>query len=372
MADETETLHHVRTLSRRLPKAQLHLHLDGSLSPTFLATQALQQNIPLPVPPAQLRSHLLALKAQHGTVQSSGKNWRAFDICNAYLQTLEALRTATSDVVRRLLACNTRVIEIRFCPALHVRRGLSLDEVVEAVVKGYKIGVGDEWVRGGIIVAALRSCGVAHVQEMAHVARRWYQKGVIGMDIAGDEGSYNLSQFANVLQAVELPLTLHAGEWGADAKQNVSDAVKIGAARIGHALAAGGDETLCKLIREKAVYVEACLTANCSGRGRVEKGRFDLHPIKWMLERDVAIAAFSCDNLLLSGTEAYQADPVEEIVRARVGSTLSWRQIARVLKNGARASFDRMTSERECQSFLDDFERQVDAVLADVLQQEQG
>lgn len=273
-------------------------------------------------------------------------------------------------MVRSLLACNTRVIEIRFCPALHVECGLSLDEVVEAVVGGYKKGVGDEWVRGGVIVVALRSCGVAHVQQMADVARRWYRKGVIGMDIAGDEGSYNLAQFADVLQAVRLPLTLHAGEWGADAKQNVRDAVKIGAARIGHALAVGGDETLCKLIKEKAVYVETCLTANCSGRGRVEKGRFDLHPIKWMLEREVAVAAFSCDNLLLSGTEACQADPVEEIVRARIGSKLSWRQIARVLKNGARASFDHMGSERECQNFVDDFEQQVHAVLADVMQQE--
>lgn len=114
---------------------------------------------------------------------------------------------------------------------MHTERSSSVDEVVEAVLRRYQSCVGAKCLRGGIITAALCSCEPPHVQHTAGVAQHWYGEGVIAMDLASYEGSYDLLQFAKVLRAMHVSLKLHAGEWGVNAKQNVSDVVEISAAR---------------------------------------------------------------------------------------------------------------------------------------------
>lgn len=367
----------VRALARRLPKAQLHLHLDGSLPESFFSSHSPSLSIPLPCPSSSLRAHLLSQKAaaflKNGNSQPKGGNWDVFTFCNRFLQTAPLLTEAAETVVFHLVAgCNCRVVEIRFCPALHTQQGLSQDDAVRAVVSGFTTAVAraQRRVRGGVLLCALRSYPTSHVAETAALAERWMGRGVVGLDLAGDEASYLLAIHERPLRevAVAVPLTLHAGEWGAHGRGNLKLAVDIGARRVGHALALRGDDGMLKMVRERGVYVEACVTANCSGGNKVPADRFHLHPVKEMVEKGVKVAGFNCDNLLLSGTVKNRPDPTEEIVRARLGCGLAWMQIRQVLISGASASFDDMGSAEERDDFVKEFAAEVDAVLVDVVE----
>lgn len=152
-------------MAEALPKVELHLHLDGSLDPgdlgnagwvvrahpedeeknvpfpAFLEEQSLKQSLPLPVPTGQIRSYLLTRKQENLLATKSnsvsiGQNWSTFDFCNAFLQTEEAIQSSMISLLRHLRSCNVVYAEIRFCPELHTRKGLSLDQVIQAAIRG--------------------------------------------------------------------------------------------------------------------------------------------------------------------------------------------------------------------------------------------
>lgn len=376
MGEDEQT---VGDIVRCLPKVQLHLHLDGSISEDLIAAHAKARNVTLPTSPASLRDHLLSAKqkseTRHSFVQDRNSNWDIFNFCNSFLQTSIELTHATKTVTQALVSHNVWIAEIRFCPALHTSEGLTLDEVVAAVVHGFKSVEATHLpygLRGGIIICALRSYDQAHVAEMAGLARRWRGRGVIGLDLAGDEGTYPLSLHKPALQkAVSdgIPLTVHAGEWGEHGLENVSVALDIGVQRIGHGLVLRESESSCRELVRRNVFLETCITANCNSERKVPPGRFDLHPVKCFLERGVRVAAFNCDNLLLSGTRSFKPDPTEEIVRARLRCGLTWRQVAQVLVDGVRASFDETVCEGDGR-FLQLFEKEVMTVLQPFIQAE--
>ncbi|KAI0563748.1 adenosine deaminase [Gracilaria domingensis] len=369
-------LQRVRETAARLPKAQLHLHLDGSLSEGFIARCSAARGVTLPCDEARLREHLVASKqrdvANDKFVQQANGNWSQFDFCNQFLQTKEQLCSATRELVSHLVAQNVWVVEVRFCPLLHVHERLRADEAVAAVVEGYERARNDAraclpcGLKGGVILCALRSHDEQKVVHVCKLAENWLHRGVVGLDIAGDERSYPLQLHASHLQAAHqngVPLTLHAGECAFEgARENVSLALRIGAERIGHGLVLSSSEDLCRDMR--GVFLETCLTANCSGGYKIAADRYDLHPIQTLLERGVRVAGFNIDNLLLSGTVSNRADAVEEIVRARMHCQLSWEQIAQVLVDGARASFDDSlrSSKGECE-FLTQFEQTVNSIV---------
>mmetsp|Transcript_5409 Transcript_5409/g.7064 ORF Transcript_5409/g.7064 Transcript_5409/m.7064 type:complete len:244 (-) Transcript_5409:5-736(-) len=207
-------------IARRLPKTELHLHLDGSLSTAFVVKKARARGISL-VPPLsredvlnddtaaqRLRSAIHHMKTEtinKGNVQKASGNWPVFDFCNQFLQTsadlFEAVETLCADLVKE----NVRYAEIRFCPELHTLEGLTSSEAVEAVTGGFKnfarnhAQPQNRRFRGGIIICALRSKPLSHAVEMAELAVNYRTKGVLGFDVAGDEGSYPLGIFSEAL-----------------------------------------------------------------------------------------------------------------------------------------------------------------------------
>ena len=190
--------------------------------------------------------------------QQQGKNWPTFDFCNQFLQMSEELTAATTDLLSRLANENVHYAEIRFCPALHILEGLTSAQAVEAVILGYR---SQEAVLGGVIICALRSKTEDHGIEMAKLAGNYLQRsstepvGVVGFDIAGDEGRYPLASpkdpmVAGCRKAKELgvPITIHAGEFVVqnkfDTGANIRYAVELGARRIGHGIALRSDDQL--------------------------------------------------------------------------------------------------------------------------------
>jgi adenosine deaminase len=203
-----------KQLLSRLPKTELHLHLDGSLPFEFILKRAVERNILLPATTSQeLRNYIHDLKTKARKIdpkhtQMAGKNWGVFDWCNQFLQTKEELKDAASLICKNIERDhNVKRVELRFCPTLHTLEGLTPKEAVEAVVEG----VPDT---GGVIICALRSNDAQHSLEMAQLTIETNNQTngkVCGFDIAGDEGSYPLhihQESIKLCKTNQIPVTV--------------------------------------------------------------------------------------------------------------------------------------------------------------------
>ncbi|HAJ05900.1 MAG TPA: adenosine deaminase [Chloroflexi bacterium] len=343
-----------------LPKSELHLHLDGSLDPDFIASRAVDRGVQLPVEASKLREYLHVLKSKRshiGDSVSTNSNWSNFDFCNQFLQTKEELKQATRSLCKKLRDDNVVLAEIRFCPALHTLEGLSVNDVVEGVVSGFQDAEKSYDIKGGIIICALRSYGVSHTCEMVELAASWIGKGVIGFDIAGDEGAFPLNIHEDGIKKavdVDLPFTLHAGEWPENTVRNIELAVDLGTRRLGHGITLCKDNALMERVASLGITVECCLTSNVGWKVPSYKE----HPIRKMFDAGIKVCINS-DNLLLSGTndrEAYTSGEVRHLFND-VG--FSWDQVRTVLMNGVFASF----SPEIDKQWLLDYEAKIEKVL---------
>ena len=208
----------LKDLAKKLPKTEVHLHLDGSLSAEFICKRAKVRNIKLGVDKSNLRTFLHSRKQVQiadGNKQKIKGNWGIFDFCNQFLQTKEELVEATTDLLHRCAKENVRCCEIRFCPTLHTLEGLSERDAVQSVINGYIKAKETIDIEGGVIVCALRSYPKEHAIKMAQIASEFlkYTPGVVGYDIAGDEGSYGLELMMDGVREanrLNVPVTVHA------------------------------------------------------------------------------------------------------------------------------------------------------------------
>ena len=283
----------LRQFLSKAPKPQLHLHLDGSLSYPFvmqsvarlietnrdLSRQQLFFDIDVePKNRDELRHWLMSLKKRQfadNSVVKKNTNWEVFDFCNQFLQTREGLYSATYEIVTGLFKDhNVNYIEIRFAPCLHTEKELTQGQAVLAVVDGFRSAVaeltdsGKPLVAGGIILCALRSFPPSKAFEIVDLCKQ--TESVVGFDIAGDEGTYPLSLFSEVIDyavSCGVKVTVHAGEWNEvqhpSSLDNIQLAVDLKVDRIGHGLAlrSAGKHLLGQL-KERQTPIEICLTSN--------------------------------------------------------------------------------------------------------------
>lgn len=353
----------------RAPKPQLHLHLDGSLSFEFIKESIARLNEANkgdtsrdyffgtgcnPTNPQELRQWLMELKTSSlssGSPVNKSSNWKWFDFCNQFLQTTEDLRSATYRLVHDLNRNhNVTYIEIRFAPILHTLMGLTEEEVVIATLNGFKQAVSDlalekVVVSGGLILCALRSYPLAKAYETVELCKKNID-GVVGFDIAGDEGSYPLSLFREVLIAAKtssVNVTVHAGEWSEKifptSLENIQLALELNLDRIGHGLAIrSASQPLIDELKQKNIPVEICLTSNCSNPTKCTG--FAEHPLPNVLRQGINTAGLNVDNLLLSGNLTIGApDPTGECVRALLDCGLSPAELVTVIENGFKSGF---------------------------------
>eukprot|EP01084_Bolivina_argentea_P034117 63132_1 len=376
----------------KLPKTELHLHLDGSLNCSFMIDSANNKGIKLPKidDPQQLRDLLMkekTLRRKNSNISvisqyilskyASSSNWKIFDFCNQFLQTKHDLFNATKQLIIDLaINHNTWVIEVRFCPTLHILDGLNESEVVQSVINGYKDGVSymkttkNIDIKGGIIICILRSFDQKHWFNMFDLTVKYLNKGVVGMDIAGNEADFPLHIFEqstpNLLEKcveMKVPMTIHAGEFPVIAKTNnnieialkYSDVVK----RIGHGLTLQFDENLMYKVEKSGIGIECCLTSNVGGGKKCKN--YKLHPIKLMRKFGIN-CCLNSDNVLLSGDEKVVAHPTNEIVKYIMELGADWKEVKQVLMNGARLSFDKTIDDK----WLNRFEMEIDSVIKSI------
>jgi len=247
-------------LLRQLPKAELHLHLDGSLRPATALRLARQRRLDGGMSLAAMRARLRAPMPCRDQVELLA----AFDLPIALLQDTEALERVTHELVEDVAEDGTTYVEIRWAPSLHTRRGLSLRDGIGAVVAGAHSGATATGVAVRLIAVALRTLDPDGEATMARVAAGFRADGLTGFDIAGREAEApDLLRFERafaIARDAGLGITCHAGEWGGAAQ--VWRALELGPARIAHGAPAIDDPALVAELRARGVTLDLCPTSN--------------------------------------------------------------------------------------------------------------
>jgi adenosine deaminase len=284
-----------RELIARLPKAELHVHLDGSLRPETMLDLARAAGVTLPASdPEALRRHMVVKDARN-----LADYLRRFDITVALLQTPQAIERVAYEMVEDAARDGVRYLEVRYCPALSRAGGLTLDGVLEAELAGLARGERDFGVVALAISCSLRHFPPAVSEEIARNAVAWRDRGVVGFDLAGGEAGHppgvHLRAF-EVAAAGGLGITIHAGE--AAGAESVWEAVhRCHAERLGHGTRLHEDPALQDYVRDRRILVETNITSNVQTR---VVDRPEHHPVRRYIDAGLAVT-LSTDNWLISG-----------------------------------------------------------------------
>jgi adenosine deaminase len=248
------------TLLESMPKAELHLHLDGSLRIDTALELARTRDVDAP---STWRGMFAALVAPM-PCRDQAELLRAFDLPIALMQDAEALERITIELVQAKAAEGVRYVEIRWGPLLHVARGLALQDGIDAVVRAAASAAARTGTVVRLIATALRSHDPAENLRLAETAARFRDRGLTGWDLAGPEGAYpDPLLHARAFEAARaggLRITIHAGEWGGAAQ--VRRALQVNPERIAHGEAAADDPALIGELRGRGVCLDLCPTSN--------------------------------------------------------------------------------------------------------------
>jgi adenosine deaminase len=247
-------------LIEAMPKAELHLHLDGSVRVGTALELARTRGVPAP---ATWRGMFDALVAPE-RCRDQAELLRAFDLPIALMQDAEALERISAELVESKAAEGVRYVEIRFGPLLHVARGLSLEAGIDAVVRGAADAAARTGTVARLIATALRSHDPADNVRLAETAARFRDRGLTGWDLAGPEAAYPdpllHGRAFDAARAGGLRITVHAGEWGGAAQ--VRRALDVAPERIAHGQAASDDPALVTELAARGVCLDLCPTSN--------------------------------------------------------------------------------------------------------------
>jgi adenosine deaminase len=293
----------------KLPKALLHDHLDGGLRPATIIELADEVGHPLPTTDADELGRWFVEAADSGSLE---RYLETFSHTVAVMQTADALHRVAVECALDLAEDGVVYAEVRFAPEQHLERGLSLDEVVEAVLAGFADGSAaaakaGRPIRIGTLLTAMRHA--ARSQEIAELAVRYRDVGVVGFDIAGAEAGYPPTRHLDAfeyLQRENFHFTIHAGE--AFGLPSIWQAIQwCGADRLGHGvrivddITTGAEPVLGRLaayVRDKRIPLELCPSSNVQTGAAPSIAE---HPIG--LLRDLRFrVTVNTDNRLMSGT----------------------------------------------------------------------
>jgi adenosine deaminase len=285
----------MREYLRRLPKAELHVHLDGSLRSETMIDLARQTDVVLPThDPETLRQWMLVSDARNLT-DYLGR----FEYTIALLQTPEAIERVAYEMVEDAAADGLRYLEVRYCPRLSTRAGLSMDDAVAAEWRGLQRGEADFGVVARIINCTLRQLEPEVSVAIAEHSVRMRDHGVVGFDVAGPEAGHPPQVHAEAFDIAArggLGITVHAGE--AAGWESIFEAIHAcRAARIGHGTRLFENEELLRYVRDRRLCVEINITSNVQTRAVRTAAE---HPVRRYYHDGLAVTLCT-DSWLMSG-----------------------------------------------------------------------
>lgn len=303
---------------RRAPKVLLHDHLDGGLRPQTVIDLAAEYGHTLPTTDVD---DLAAWFTEGADRRDLVLYLETFDHTFGVMQHHDAIVRVAAECAQDLADDGVVYAEVRMAPELLLEQGLTLDEAIEAMLEGFRIGSADGRIEIGLLVTAMRHA--ANSKEVAEAALRHRDEGVVGFDIAGSEAGNPPTRHLDAFRTIaedNFHITIHAGE--AFGLPSIWEAVQIcGAERLGHGVRIIDDVTvgedgrvqlgrLASFVRDRRVPLEMCPTSN------VNTGVCDTiaeHPIG-LLRRLRFRVTVNTDNRLMSGTS--MSEEMHKLVEA--------------------------------------------------------
>jgi adenosine deaminase len=322
----------------RMPKVELHDHLDGGVRPATIIELAKEYGVKLP---ATDPDELAEWFHRGANRKSLSLYLEGFKVTISVMQTPEALERIAFEAMEDLASDNVVYAEIRFAPNQHMENGMNLESIVSAVLAGLERGREKTGVEYGVIICAMRDQFIS--LEIAELAANFREKGVVGFDIAGDEYGHppkkHLDAFEYIRQK-NFNITIHAGE--AFGIESIWQAIQIcGAHRIGHAtrliedMSVQGTRiekmgTLSHFIRDKRIPMEMCLSSNVQ-TGAAKS--FDEHPFHIYYRNNYRVVLCT-DNRLMSNTTLGK-----EMFLAAQHFNLTLRDLEKITINAMKSAF---------------------------------
>lgn len=317
-----------RELLHALPKTDLHVHLDGSVRPQTMIEIAAEYGVALPsTDPLALAEYMHVRDAQNLV-----DYLERFETTISVMQHAASIERIAYELAADAAAENVRYIEVRFCPVLNTRAGLSSHEVVEAALQGLMRAELEHDVLTGLILCGLRNLSPAVSLELAHVAVDFMDRGVIAFDLAGAEAGHSPVEHRAAFELAAnsgLAITIHAGEAaGADSIHEALHTCQ--ARRIGHGTRLHEDPDLLRYVNDFRIPLEVCLTSNVQTR---VTSALSEHPARMYYDHGLVVT-LNTDNRLMSATTM-----TDELWRAHTELGFDWEALCDVTIMGFESAF---------------------------------
>lgn len=312
-----------------MPKAELHVHLDGSLRMETVEELARLQDVTLQDDGMPGIEDDLEV---WGEAANLADYLRKFHLPLLVLQEEKALERTTYELIEDARSEEVRYIEIRFAPTLHTQRGLTQEQIIRAVLGGMRRGMRDFKVKAGLIACCLRHLSPEDNHQMAEIAIEFKNDGLVALDLAGDEANFRRDLLPwkafRIAQEAGLGVTVHAGE--AAGASSIRAALDLRAERLGHGIRLEEDKTLLKEVKERGIALEMCLTSNVQTDAVKDLAS---HPIDRYL-RDQLMVTVNTDNRRVSDTTMLRE---YQILARQFGWGID--QVKETTRNALKAAF---------------------------------
>lgn len=327
-----------RAIIRTMPKIELHRHLEGSLRLETLAEIAPEVGIEMPEDDIEMIRPFVQMMP--GEVRSSKHFLSKFMTLRQFYRSREIIERITREIVEDAALDNVQYMELRFTPkALGNITKTPMEEIVPIVCDAANETAEKYGIKVRYIVSMNRHESSALGEQALRAALNNRHKGVVGIDLAGDEANYPGLEFRHLFQrakAAGLGVTIHAGEWGG--AESVWNAIgNLGADRIGHGVKVMDDPAMVEVLVEREITLEVCPTSNYLS-GVVDS--METHPLIDLTRRNV-LTTINTDDPLIQDINL--SDEIERVMHYM---GLNLEDIKQYMLRAARAAF-LPQSERE-------------------------
>ncbi len=282
------------------PKVDLHCHLDGSLVHESIYNLAKERNIDVP---GETLEGFIDYMVATANVKDFYEYLERFNFPTLVLQDKEALVKSTYDLLERLDSLGLVYAEIRFAPQLHTKKGMTMDQVVEAVLEGVDQAQKNFKIEAGIILCCMNfgdsKVNIKENLETVELVKKYLGKGVVLLDLAGAEGTNEMEEYRYIFDRateLELPFIVHAGEGGGS--QHVATALTFNPLRIGHGANSIKDPKVMEEVIGRKIPLEVCITSNVQCH---ICDTYSDHPIKKQYDMGTVIT-INTDNMSMATT----------------------------------------------------------------------
>lgn len=316
-----------KELIRRLPKAELHVHLDGCLRPATLIELARQAGLTPPAEdPEGVAEAMLVSNAAN-----LEEYLERFSYAVSLLQTRAALERVAYEFLLDKADENIQYVEVRYCPVLHTP-AMSMEQAFEAPLAGLARGAAETGVRFSVIVTALRTMSPTVSSRLAEMAADYRDEGVVGFDLAGAEQGFPAEEHVKAFRIAQrhgLGCTCHAGE--GDGPDSIRQALHVcGVQRLGHGTRLLEDPELEDYVAEQRIPIEVCLSSNVHTRVVESIGE---HPVRRYFDKG-CVVTLNTDGPLMDGVSL-----TDEYWLAHTECGFSREEIDRMILNAFESAF---------------------------------